>query len=184
MAYTITPGTVTANRDLLEVIKQAVDTGQQVTLDVESGRVSAERYRLHGILTAAKVLADECEGRYADLRDRTQVSVQYMRGKTVFVVGPKAMPAGVTVREKDEQDIFEEVKEMTGSVARITFRPSEQFDEVDFAVALAGLNWKLHASAKEVDEASGRVTYGISRVAQERTREAMSALGFGKRKES
>lgn len=125
MGYNPRPSTVTKFAPVLEDIKAAIDSGREINFPAPLEEIPRRRDRLHDILNSAKRFPQREGGRYADLRDRTEVSVDW--DAQAIVVRPKHTRQQMASRAPSE---FDAAKQLSGGDEAYTlqFKPSSGFD--------------------------------------------------------
>lgn len=146
MGYNKRPGVVEKYQQTLEEIKQALDSGNSVKYEVmHPAHLARMRDRLHWFLGCAKVFLNECNGRYADLRDRAKVSVVWEE-RCVIVTSSNVSPIAAPVAaQPSERDALRQLKHSKEDMKALDFTPSPSYPGDEwFRQEINKLGWTLN----------------------------------------
>lgn len=130
MGYNVKPGVVNRYADTLESIKRALDSGNDATFTVaHPAHLSRLRDQLHWFLRCAKIFPEEAQGRYADLRDRCTISVDWEQ-RCVLVQAKslgKRAPSLAQSEAMNEHDVLLMLSKTTEDLLSLSFTPSKDY---------------------------------------------------------
>lgn len=95
MGYNVKAGVVERYASTLEQIKVCLEAGKPAIFTVDHpAHLAKLRDQLHWFLRCAKIFTDEAGGRYADLRDRVKVNVNWQE-RCISVAAMTGVPGQV-----------------------------------------------------------------------------------------
>jgi hypothetical protein len=145
MGYNTRPEMIEQNAELLNSIKEAVDSGKELRLKVrDQNTISTEQYRLRRLLAATDNHPLTFGGKFSRLGKRVNLRVDSENG--FILVQPKG---NINVEEyrTDEKDAIEFLLSAKGSVTIVEFWPSKSFSMDEFAKVAAEAGWDVFPSA-------------------------------------
>lgn len=137
MGYNVKPGVVEKYHDTLEEIKQSIDAGRPIVYtELHPAHLARRRDQIHWFLRCAKVFPNEAGGRYANLRDRVKVSIDWTN-RCVMVVsttaGPSNRPISAKPTDPDEREILHLLRtDADREVIVQSFTPSSSYQGDDW----------------------------------------------------
>lgn len=190
MAYYIRRGLVEENIETLEMIYDVIRSGREAAFHAPtSKKMNSIRHHYRRILTAAKRLPHEAGGKYKDLADRTEVSLDW--DKMQVIVRPKDSAPELVPVLPDEADMIEMLRTYEGEAAQMKFCPTPDFSPSRFDSTIQKMGFKLAENVDTgeyisipVDEDSGMVMMLAQRVKQKRKSDLLEQLGFSSRSDS
>ena len=166
MGYHTRPEMIGENLDLLSAIRQAVEKGEILRLDVEPDRLSSEQYSIRRILKATEIHRTAYGGEFCDLGKMVRVEID--PGRAQLVIRLKAPGSRYRISRVNENDAINSLTNYQGSMNVLEFYPSEEFTEESFEAALAEVGWILYRTSK-TEAPDGKVSYAVEREEGERS---------------
>lgn len=170
MGYSTRPELVTDNVEFLKTVKDSVESGREVELEVPSEEnISSEQYKIRRLLAACDNHPEVLGGMFAGLGQRVSIK-RDPSTRTLTLTQRSTSKTGkinlnVKTKVKDERSVLSQLASYEGEITTVTFSPSEDFTEEKLEENLALAGWELHSNSRmENDDAT--LTYGVERIVE------------------
>lgn len=162
MGYSPSRQLVRDNQKFLATVLRAVQNQEEIAFPCSDPQeMKTRHWKMRQVLKSAEAYSDEFKGIFKDLASSVKITQDYKR-LTISVV-PRSDLVSSLGEIENERHALMVLSAFQGSLAPLSFYPSETYNEVEFAKHVERRGFRLSLASKHVEE-DGRINFVAERI--------------------